>query len=124
MVEDTKCRDPTEISREGLDYSTVYRILSHSKRRALLEALNQYDQPLALADAAEEVVRHNTETPSDDVDLERVEKCRIALHHRHIPMMADGGFVTINDGVVKLTDEGDQLLNTLHQLEGQNPDFS
>lgn len=124
MADDTKCREPTERSREGLDYSAVYRLLSHSKRRALLDALNQYDEPLALADAAEEVVRRNTETPSDDVDLERVEKCRIALHHHHVPMMADEGFVTINDGVVMLTNKGDQLLNTLQQLEGQDLDFS
>lgn len=124
MVEDTKCGDLTEKSCVELDYSIAYRILSHSKRRALLDTLNQYDEPLALADAAEEVVRRNTETPTDDINLERVEECRTALHHRHLPMMVDGGFVTINDGTVMLTVEGNQLLNTLQQLKSENLDFS
>lgn len=124
MAEDTKCSNPTEISREGLDYATTYRILSHSKRRALLDALNQYDEPLSLADAAEEVVRRNTETPNHDVDLERVEKCKIALHHRHVPRMADGGFVTVDEGTVGLTEEGNHLLNTLQQLEDQDLEIS
>lgn len=93
-----------------LIWSTVYKMLSHSKRRALLQALDRNEGLMALADAAEEVVRLNSDTP-EEIDQITVQQCSLLLHHQHVPVLNDGGFVTVeDDDTFRLTEKGEQLL--------------
>lgn len=115
--------DPAKLSTGDLSWSTIYSLLSHSERRALLEVLNRNENPMAVADAAEEVVRLNSDT-ADEIDRSSVKQCSLSLHHRHVPVLADEGFVTVeDDGTLNLTEKGEQLTAAQRLLEGRPPEY-
>lgn len=125
MIEDLRLGAQTEASGNDLDWTTAYRLLSDSKRCALLDALSRADESLPLADAAEEVARLNSDAPSADIDQGQVRQYSISLHHRHVPVLADGGFVAVEDDeTLCLTEKGEQLHEIREQLERENLDFS
>lgn len=75
--------------------SDLFRMLSHPHRRVVLYYLREHETASLDALAAcvtgwsEAGPGAGTSTPS--VDAEHV---RIELHHTHLPMLADAGFVT------------------------------
>lgn len=124
MIEDLSRSGQCEVSVDESAWTTVYRLLSHSKRCALLDALSRSEEPLPLADAAEEVVRLNNDSPLGDIDQSTVKKCSISLHHRHVPVLADGGFVTVEaDETLSLTEKGVQLHEIQQQLKHDSSEY-
>lgn len=125
MVDDVHRKGHTEGAGDEIDLSTIYGLLSHSKRRALLHALDSNENSMTMADAAEEVVRLNSDTPNGEIAPSKVEKCSISLYHRHVPKLTDNGVVTIDEGeTLSLTEKGEQLIAVQENLERQISDFS
>lgn len=86
--------NPSERNEEELSTSTVAELLSHPLRRELLLCLQEYDEPLALADVADELAVMTTDVSSlVDVDPEVVQQIYMSLYHSHIPKLADHGVV-------------------------------
>lgn len=81
---------PSERDGDELSTDTIFNLLSHHLRRELLRCLQDYDEPLTLADAADELaVATNNVSSLTDVDLETVKRIYMALYHSYIPKLAE-----------------------------------
>ena len=87
--------------------SVLFRCLSHSRRRHVLDCLNESERPLALADLAEDVADRETDAPRAEIADEAVTDVHVALHHNHVPKLVDAGLVDYDRerNVVALTDD-------------------
>lgn len=82
--------NPSECDGDGLSTDTIMDLLSHQLRRELLLCLQDYDEPLALADAADELaVATNDVSSLIDVDPETVKQIYMSLYHSHIPKLVE-----------------------------------
>ncbi|NIB98046.1 hypothetical protein [Halobacterium sp. R2-5] len=97
--------------------TTVARCLARSRRRYVLHRLNETETPLALADLAEDIVDWEADSSQAD-SAEGIKRVQVALHHVHLPMLAEADLVEYDAAqrAVKLADcpqelfEGDQGL--------------
>lgn len=100
-----------------VDFSqiAIYRLLSHTHRRALIDCLDEHAVSLTLADAAEEVVRRIDDRPLRDIPAEEVKQVYMALYHTHVPKLTERNVVRYEQerDVLTLTDRGEQLATTL-----------
>jgi len=75
--------------------SDLFRVLSHPHRRVVLYYLREHEtaslDALAACVTGWDESGPGAATSTNPVDYERV---RIQLHHTHLPMLADAGFVT------------------------------
>jgi hypothetical protein len=85
------------------DLSRLFAALSHPHRRVVLYYLREQDTATlpALADC---VTGWFESGPGGDGERADYDAVKIALHHQHLPMLADAGFVTYDhdDGSVTL----------------------
>lgn len=72
------------------------RVLLHEHRRFVIAYLRDHDRPIALADIARAIASWEDDSAEKLEVLDRAESIFISLHHRHIPKMADAGFVEYN----------------------------
>ena len=80
----------------------VGRILSDSRRRALLNVLDSRQGVYELDRVAEWVVSEELDGDWSAFDEEKFDRVLITLYHNHLPMLADAGFVDLDytdDGV-------------------------
>lgn len=78
-----------------LDTDTLFSILSRERRRYALYCLQQYRNPISLADLADEVARlEYDERTVAEIPAEDVKTIYMTLYHNHVPMMADANVVT------------------------------
>lgn len=68
-----------------LDESQRYRILASDRRRLALDALAERESPVSVEGLAVQIV--------DDDSEEEFDRVVVALHHVHLPMLADAGVV-------------------------------
>lgn len=84
--------DGAEIdSTEALPPNTIYTLLAHEHRRAVVRALEPASSTeRALVELADDICASRTEEPDDD------DRRRLAttLHHSHLPMLANHGIIT------------------------------
>lgn len=101
-----------------IDRDTALRLLSHTYRRALLARLESADATLPLADAAEAVVRRSDTRSIDEISADETERVSLALHHSHIPKLADEGVVAYDRdrSTVELTARGEALVSVQRRL--------
>lgn len=105
--------NPFQVAGDEIAHDTVFDLLSHAYRRALLDCLEQHGPSLAVADAAEEVATRNSSCSIEDVPAEDIERVYLSLYHSHVPKLADEGAVTYDRerGVVTLTALGKRLVS-------------
>ena len=72
---------------------TVFEILAHHRRRYALECLREYENPLPLADLADEVAVREHDAPLPEVPSETVKRVYLSLYHTHIPKLAAAEYV-------------------------------
>lgn len=72
----------------------VIRALADSRRRNVLEVLEEAGEPLALADLAIELVQKESSADDPDLVQEMARDARIRLHHVHLPKLEDVGLLT------------------------------
>lgn len=77
-----------------------------------------------MADAAAEVVRRNGDRPIHDLRPEEVERVYTALHHSHVPQLAEQGAVAFDRerNVVALTDRGESLARLRERVAEHDSD--
>ena len=68
-------------------------VLSDRRRREVLAVLRGADRPLALADLAADLVRRERDGTPEGPDYEAIRRCRLALHHKHVPKLVEAGLV-------------------------------
>ncbi|MFC6764673.1 DUF7344 domain-containing protein [Natrinema soli] len=106
MPDNTPCStaapvpDPTDI--ESIAADTALEILSNERRRYVLQCLPPVDNPMALADLADEVAALENGTGTADVSKEDSKDVYVSLSHADIPKLADADIV-----------EYDQVQNTV-----------
>ena len=106
------------MANEGVSQDVVFRLLSHVYRRALLEYLDRRDGPVSLADAAREVALRCSEKPVTELSDEEIREVYLALHHSHVPRLADEETVAYDRDrkLVSLTDRGDRVVDVHERL--------
>lgn len=91
-----------------LNIDTLFSILSRERRRYALYCLQQYQNPMALADLADEVARfEHDEQRVAEIPAEDVKSVYMTLYHTHLPKMEDAGIIEYdqNTDSVQLRDE-------------------
>ncbi|MFD1562576.1 hypothetical protein ACFR99_03250 [Haloarchaeobius amylolyticus] len=101
--------DPTGI--ESIAADTALEILSNRRRRCVLQCLLPYDNPLALADLADEVAALENGTGTTDVSKADAKDIYVSLYHVDIPKLADADIVEYDQGqnTVTLTQNAVEL---------------
>lgn len=95
-----------------VDLDELLDVLSDRRRRFVLSRLATRAVPMAVADLAADLVRHERGTSDDgrsdaEVPGDRLEEYHIALHHVHVPKLAAAGIV-----------EHDRERNTVELADG------
>lgn len=88
-------------------------VLASERRRIVLRTLRDADEPLALADLARDVVASERDGDAGDVPEAAVERVALTLHHRHLPKLADEGYLRYDprEKTVVPTDDVESLVS-------------
>lgn len=81
----------------GIDDSAS-AVLASERRRTVLRTLRDADGSLAIADLARDVVASERDGSAGDAPEAAVERVALTLHHRHLPKLADGGYLRYDPG--------------------------
>ncbi|NUC72562.1 hypothetical protein HTZ84_09610 [Haloterrigena sp. SYSU A558-1] len=87
------------INEEGsanLNTDSLFNLLANQRRRYALSVLSKHQNPIALADLAEEVAIREEDTKITDISPEKVKNIYMMLYHAHIPKLEDENFVEYN----------------------------
>jgi len=86
-------------------------LLSHHRRRKLLNCLQSNGCSLSLPDAAEEVAVREFNKALEEIAAKDVKQVYMSLYHAHVPKLADHGVVKYDQEQdrVALTDKADAL---------------
>lgn len=78
-----------------MEVNSLFSVLAHERRRYALYCLQQYRNPMTLADLADEVAKleYDEETVTE-IPAEEVKSVYMSLYHIHIPKMNDCNIVT------------------------------
>ncbi|RRJ32490.1 DUF7344 domain-containing protein [Halocatena pleomorpha] len=88
------------------------------RRHCALHCLHQFEDPLALADLAEEVAVREHDASIAEISAEEVKRVYMSLYHDHISELEDKSVIHYNQDrdVVALAENGAQLAQYLdHQ---------
>ncbi|MFC7008305.1 DUF7344 domain-containing protein [Halalkalicoccus salilacus] len=104
----------------SLPTHTIYDLLSHRRRRAMLRRLDEHESPVSLSDLSRWVALGEADSDGDGVRSERLRNVRISLYHVHVPKLSNAGVVAFDraERTVELLDDGRALL---HRLEALDP---
>ncbi|MFC4357858.1 hypothetical protein ACFO0N_07840 [Halobium salinum] len=84
--------DRDDIDGDDVPLDTLYGVLSHSRRRRVLDRLLGGDE-VDVDDVADTVVAAEAGKPVEDVTSEERRRVETALRHQHLPRLVDDGFV-------------------------------
>ncbi|WP_435174479.1 DUF7344 domain-containing protein [Halorussus sp. AFM4] len=98
-----------------MDFETAFDVLSNEHRRAVLEILAETGR-LSRRELTSRLLARDV--GPDDPDRSSRRRLRIALHHNHLPHLADAGVVTYDDETVAPTPELDAVVGW---LDGSGP---
>ena len=89
----------------------VFDLLGDGGRRRALSALWTADGETTLDDLAAATVARAEDVGCDDVTTDERERAAAALHHRHLPRLADANVVEYDlaEGTVELTEVAAEL---------------
>lgn len=75
------------------ELDTVLDVCEHKHRRIVLAALTDQHQSLSINDLTNAIVKHNHHTPPAEAADETVTQIQTALHHVHLPKLAEAGLI-------------------------------
>lgn len=106
---------------EDADRDMLFDVLSSRRRRCTLSCLRDHENPLPLADVAEEVAIQETGRAITDIPAEDVKEVYISLYHAHVPKMEDAGIVRYSQerDSVALESDAKQLASDEALLDGE-----
>lgn len=93
-------REQSESS--DVSWETVFALGSEPRRLALVRVLAAHERTLTIDDLAKEIAVRRTGKEITEISGDRLVRCRIALHHSHVPRLVEAGAVTYDSerGVV------------------------
>jgi hypothetical protein len=74
-------------------FEDLFDVLSHHRRRYVVECLIRYGSPMTLPDLADECVMMEHQRAVDSVPAETVKRMYMSLYHTHIPKLVDSDAV-------------------------------
>jgi len=88
----------------------ILEMLSNQRRRFVIHALKQSDEPLSVSELAERVASWEYEKPASELDHRERKRVRNALRQFHLSKMAEYGFIDYDArrGTVSLSDRADR----------------
>lgn len=103
---------------ETVSLDAIFDILTDQRRRYTLHCLEKYENPMTLADLADEIAVWENETEIANIPAEDVKYVYTSLYHTHIPKMADAGIVEYDQeqDMVSLGENADQLREHLESF--------
>lgn len=103
---------PTKGPGDRLSPDDLFELLSHHRRRYVIECLDRYGSPMSLPDLADECIVMEHQTALDDIPAETVKRMYMSLYHCHIPKLE-------KDNAVEYDQESDSVAvgPTATQLE-------
>ena len=112
---------PDTVKRmDGEEVNGYFQALSHKHRRYVLQCLQKYENPMAVADLADEIVRWESESESVAEPSTR-DRIYLNLYHRHLPKLAETNLIRFNSNekVASLSDADDvrPLLDRINDPE-------
>lgn len=105
----------------GDSLGSLFELLANRRRRYVIGCLQEFDEPVALADLANEVTAREQDVPLSDVLADAVRRTYTSLYHMHVPKLADAGFVEYDREIetVALSASPEQL-ERLERLTGED----
>lgn len=96
---------------EVLATDTIFELLSHHRRRTLLTILRTHDEPLTLADVAEEIAVQEQDACLDALPAGDVMRTYGLFSHQHIQKLESHGVVAHDQDrdIVALTGVAEEL---------------
>lgn len=87
--------------------SEISSVLKHERRRCVLSVLTQEPTPIDVHTLAREVIAQEESDTPETVSGEAIWRTKIALHHRHLPQIADVGLIAYDadEGTVEEIDD-------------------
>ena len=84
----------------------ILEMLSNQRRRFVIHALKQYDEPVSVSELAEQVASWEYDKPVEELGHRERKRVRNALRQFHLSKMADYGFIEYDQhrGLVSLSD--------------------
>ncbi len=100
---------------DSLSLDTVFDLLSHSRRRHALAVLARYEEPLTLADLADEVAVRQHGTSLEEISADAVANIYFRLYHKDVPKLTAADVVAYDQerDLVAAADNLDQCLEHL-----------
>lgn len=74
-------------------FDELFDVLSHHRRRYVIECLIRYGSPMTLPDLADECVVMEHQRAFDSIPAETVKQMYMSLYHTHIPELVECGAV-------------------------------
>ncbi|NHN59186.1 MULTISPECIES: hypothetical protein [Halorussus] len=101
-----------------MDFETAFDVLSNEHGRAVVETLAETGR-LSRRELTARLLARGV--GPDDSDRSSRRRLRIALHHNHLPHLADAGVVTYDDETVAPTRELDAVAEWLDRSGATGP---
>lgn len=77
----------------SITLNTVLDVCGHKYRRIVLATLANQQQSLSIDDLTNAIIKHNHHLPLAETSSEKVTEIQTALHHVHLPKLAEAGFL-------------------------------
>lgn len=89
--------DPTDVDPADVDDREArdrwFELLASRRRRYVLHVLGTYEEPITLADLADEVAIREYDGPITDISADAVLRIYLSLYHSHVPKLSEAGLV-------------------------------
>lgn len=101
----------TDFQQAQSDINTTFGIFAHHRRRYALRGLRMYEDPMTLADLADEVAIRENEAPITEISAETVKRVYLSLYHTHVPKLEEAGLVQYDQDtdMVALSERADDI---------------
>ncbi|WP_323190167.1 hypothetical protein [Halostella sp. PRR32] len=97
----------TNVYQSHGDVDAVFECLSHTRRRYAIRCLREYEEPMALADLADEIAVRENGSPITEIPADDVKRIYLSLYHNHLPKLDSAGIARYDQegDMVRLADD-------------------
>lgn len=104
----------TRKTEEGIDIDCLHAVLDNPRRRLVVDVVTEVGA-VTMRDLATQVVARERDVPPHAVTDDQRREVTIALHHVHVPKLADADLVEYDSrsGMLALTPKAESIVPTL-----------